>query len=305
MTSANLESGVFALEQARSDALAQHYQAQGWVHLRGWLDLETDILPIHAYVNHLIDLKLAWMGLRSVEPKDKRAIRSADYLQLCRVDRELGGEIYRACRHLCALHRLSTKPELLDVSARLMGTEFVNFIPYTAMRIDVRGEEKYLFPWQQDYPYTQGSIDGVVLWIPLFDLAEGEGGVSLIPGSHQWGLQPVEVVDPDNVRRNGAHTIRIANMERFDGMATVTPRVKAGDILLFSTLLVHRSEPMTAGDVRWTTQIRYANFSNPDAVRRGWPGGMIEGVHFERDHPEFIVRGGDVPAGDEVSVHGR
>jgi hypothetical protein len=216
-------------------------------------------------------------------------IRSKDYLAVCRVNRELGGEIYRASRHLCALHQLSAKAELLQLARTLMGTEFVNLIPYTAMRVDTRGEEQYLFPWHQDYPYTQGSMDGIVAWVPLFDLNEGDGGVQLIPGSHKLGLQRVELIDPDNARRNGAHTIRIENLERFDSAPSVIPRVRAGDVVVFSTLLVHRSVPMTRDGVRWTTQIRYANFSNPDAVKRGWPGGMIEGVHFERDHPEYVV----------------
>jgi Phytanoyl-CoA dioxygenase (PhyH) len=284
-----LDAGTFAGAACATAQCKRHYDEQGWVLLRGFFDMAEDILPIHEHVNHLIDLKLAALGLTSKEATGKHTIRSADYLAVCAASRTLGGEIYRACRHLSPLHSLSAKPELLALAKTLMATDFLNFIPYTAMRIDQRGEEQYLFPWHQDYPYTQGSMDGIVVWIPLFDLAEGEGGVTLIPGSHRLGLQRVVLVDPDNVRRNGAHTLRIENMERFDTVPALTAKVKAGDALVFSTLLIHKSIPMEQGSVRWTTQVRYANFSYPDAVRRGWPGGMIEGENFERLHPEYIA----------------
>jgi len=283
------DAGFFARADCMDETSVQQFEESGWIGIRNFFDIESEILPIHRYVNHLIDLKLEQQGLARGEGAAGPMIRSQDYLRLCKKDRAIGGEIYRACRHLCPLHQLTLKPELLALAKRLMRTEFINFIPYTAMRIDTRGEEQYLFPWHQDYPYIQGSIDGIVVWIPLFDLKPGDGGVSLIPGSHKPGLQRVELVDPDNLRKNGAHTIRIENLQRFDAMATVLPRVGVGDAVIFHTLLVHRSVPMQLGEVRWTTQIRYANFSHPDAVRRGWPGGMIEGSRFDTSHPDYVV----------------
>lgn len=256
--------------------------------VKGFYDVVADIEPVHRHVNHLIDLKLRQHGLPPV--RAGATIDSDAFLRLCAADRAIGGEIYRASRHLLPLHQLSSRPHALDLARTLMQTEYINFIPYTAMRIDIRGEEKYLFPWHQDYPYIQGSMDGVVVWVPLFPVDPSRGGgVELVAGSHRDGLCPVELVDPDNHNRNGAHTIRIADTARFDRMPTVAAAVEPGDALVFHTLLVHRSVPMHAGTVRWTTQIRYANFSFPDAVQRGWPGGMIEGVGFESAHPEFVT----------------
>lgn len=288
MTGPAVDAGTFDRAGCRSAAALEHYREHGWMLVKGFYDVPADIEPVHRHVNHLIDLKLRQHG--QAPARDGATIDSDAFMRLCAVDRALGGEVYRASRHLLPLHQLAAHPRALDLARALMQTDFINFIPYTAMRIDVRGEEKYLFPWHQDYPYIQGSMDGIVIWVPLFqvDPARG-GGVELIAGSHRDGLCPVELVDPDNRNRNGAHTIRIADTGRFDRMPTVAPSVEPGDALVFHTLLVHRSVPMQEGTVRWTTQIRYANFSFPDAVRRGWPGGMIEGVGFESAHPEYIT----------------
>src|SRR5690349_18846535 len=78
------------------------------------------------------------------------------FLAVCRADREKGGEIYRTCRHLLSLHRLLVRQDNIRLVSQFMGTDLVNVLPYTALRIDIRGEEKYLFEWHQDYPYTQG-----------------------------------------------------------------------------------------------------------------------------------------------------
>lgn len=282
-------SGVFAAKDRLSEACARHYSEHGWILLKGLFDRARDLTPIHRVINRLIGLKLQHLGLGKapVEPED--TIQQAEFMRIAGRDRERAGEIYRACRHLLPLHVLSVRTELIELAAKLMGTRWINYIPYTAMRIDIPGEEKYLFPWHQDYPYTQGSVDGVIVWSSLFDVPLGGGHLRLIPGSHRRGVQKVRLVDPDNRNRNGARTIAIDGAERLDAEPFVECPVEAGDALVFHTLLLHRSTASNAKEARWTMQLRYANFDNADAVLRGWPGGMIEGAGFEANHPEYIA----------------
>ena len=43
------------------------------------------------------------------------------------------------------------------------------------------------FPAHQDYPSIGGSLDGIVVWIPIYDVDENRYPVEIIPGSHkQW-----------------------------------------------------------------------------------------------------------------------
>jgi Phytanoyl-CoA dioxygenase (PhyH) len=277
----------FSPSDIGSEALKQRYVSEGWCVIRGMYD-ENDLAPVHSYINHLIDLKLSDLGL---SPSDRRTtIRTEDYLRVCAADRAKGGEIYRACRNLLPLHRMAVGSKTEALASFLMGTNFINSNPLTAIRIDQKQEQKYLFDWHQDYPYSQGSVDGIVIWGGLFDTTEGYGGIKLLPRSHIDGIVPVEVVDPDNKQKNGAHSIRIPSADRFDELDAVRIDTRAGDIIAFSAVLLHKSIPMTKGDVRWTYQIRHANFSNADSIKRGWPGGSALGEPFDMAHPEFVVR---------------
>ena len=92
---------------------------------------------------------------------------------------------------------------MLDIAKQIIGSEFINICPYSATRIDIKGEEKYLFPWHQDYHYIQGSQDGLVVWMPLSEVAEGEG-IELIEGSHKRGLMKVRMVDPKNSKKTAS-----------------------------------------------------------------------------------------------------
>ncbi len=280
--------GIYDVTQCMSNDCKEHYQSKGWVLIRNFFDLDKDLKPVFREVNNLIRLKLEESNFKQYKNDADDRIHSENFIELCKIDRSKAGEIYRATRHLPSLFQLLSKTKNLNFAGFLMETEFVNLLPYIPIRIDIKGEEKYLFGWHQDYPYIQGSPDGVVLWMPLMEMKEGFGGVKIIPESHKNGICDVRLIDPENKNKNGAHTIEIIGSDKFDDYDAYTVEVNLTDVLVFNTLLLHKSVPMSKGDVRWSTQLRYANFQNKTAVEKGWPGGMIEGSQFEDIHPECI-----------------
>ncbi len=282
-------SGIYDVTECLSAECKEHYSSQGWVLIRRFFDLENEIKPIFRDVNNLIRLKLEQLKLSPEVTVNSCEINTNEFIRVCKADREKGGEIYRATRHLPSLFYLFSLPLNIKFARFLMDTEYINLIPYLPIRIDIRGEEKYLFDWHQDYPYIQGSPDAVIMWMPLMDLQDGYGGIKLIPESHKEGIQKVKLIDTHNKNANGAHTIKIADAERFEDLNAYQFDVEMGDIVVFNTLLLHKSVPMSKGNVRWTTQLRYSNFCNEVAISKGWPGGMIEGSHFENIHPEHLL----------------
>ncbi|MFN8670605.1 MAG: phytanoyl-CoA dioxygenase family protein [Candidatus Sericytochromatia bacterium] len=281
------ELGFFNLTNYLSQECLDFYNENGYFILRDFLDKEKDLYPIQKYINYLIKSQLNELGEESTSLDDSK-IDIEGFLKLCKIDRSKGGKIYDACRHLYPLQKISLKDEFINLAKFLMKTDYVNVIPYTPIRIDLKGEEKYLFPWHQDYPYIQGSEDGIVLWFPFHDVLKGSGALEVIPKSHRNGIQKVYLKDPDNKNKNGARTVDIAHEEKFDAMEKVTAEILYGDILVFSTLLIHKSTVIETANSKWATQIRYANFSDKRAIKRGWPKGMLEGNHFEYDHSEYI-----------------
>lgn len=280
-------TGSFSLAQADSPEALGHYTSEGWLVVKNFFDLGNEVRKLHQDIQSLIALKCEEIGLPPTCESSFDAHRIA-FMRLIEKDRSKGGDIYRACRHLVSLHQLSVAPKVIELVSALMKTSCVNYLPFTSVRIDIPREEKFLLGWHQDYPYTQGSMDGVVIWFPLHDIRLGEGNLKLLPGSHKNGLQKVRISDPSNKNKNGGMTLSIASKENWDDAPCIELPACAGDAVIFHALLLHRSTPSNAQLARWTAQLRYGNFADPDSVRRGWPGGLLEGESFAQRHPEYV-----------------
>lgn len=242
-------------------------------------------------IRRLIALRAGASPIPAAEEEDF----DAGFLALNRVNRSHGGVIYNACRRLLPVHELSASRRLAQISQALMKTQTVISSNLKAVRIDHPSEDKYLFDWHQDYPYIQDSEDSVVYWIPLHDVDERHGCLIVAPGSHKGGLRRVKIVDPHNRNQSGAKTIALENPSEPENFETLSLPIRFGEVLVLSTLLLHRSQPNRSRRARWTIQIRHGNFENEKAITRDWPGGMIEGVGFWEHHPEYVANPEDLP----------
>jgi len=179
------------------------------------------------------------------------------------------------------------------VMRQLMATRLPGIYPSgTGVRMDHPGEDTYLSPWHQEYPYNLTSDNAVTLWLPLVDVDETNGCLRLAPGTQRLGALPVRVRDPLNERRNANETLEIAGLDALLARHAAAPApTAAGDALVFHTFLLHCSQPNRSATTRWTLQARYFDFLNPTAIRHDWVGGMNEGVDFRRYHPELVADG--------------
>jgi len=198
-------------------------------------------------------------------------------------------------RKLPSVYGLITAPRVWAVMRQLMATRLPGIYPSgTGVRMDHPGEDTYLSPWHQEYPYNLTSDNAVTLWLPLVDVDGANGCLLMAPGSHGLGALPVRVRDALNARRNANETLEIDDL---DAVLARHPAVSvpaaAGDALVFHTFLLHRSQPNRSAATRWTLQARYFDFLNPTAIRHDWVGGMNEGVDFRRYHPELVAGSSD------------
>jgi hypothetical protein len=270
------------------EALAR-YGRYGCLLLRGFVP-EAALARFRSEAEALIGLLLAEMALDPAGSAVERFDRGLDLL--LRADRARVGRLYMAVRKLPSVHALITAPRVWAVMRQLMGTRLAGIYPAgTGVRMDHPGEDRYLSPWHQEYPYNLTSDNAVTLWVPLVDVDERSGCLLIVPGSHLLGALPVVVRDALNTGRNANETLAIAGLDAIlAGQAVIPVPARAGDALVFHTYLLHRSQPNRSGLTRWTLQARYFDFLNPTAVRRDWVGGMNEGVDFRRYHPELVAR---------------
>lgn len=128
-----------------------------------------------------------------------------------------------------------------------------------------------IFPWHQDNGYSRLKDEYYQLWISLTDGTPENGGLWLVPGSHKEFLPHKEV----------------ENHVAYEGTPDnpISIQTKAGDIVLFSSLMLHKTTPNITQGTRWAYVIEYMSLNHLDPT--------VEAPYFVvardgKSHPEFV-----------------
>jgi len=167
-------------------------------------------------------------------------------------------------QHLVSLHKFGVQNKLFEV-LRSLGLEF----PIISVRPCVLMNSKHLdkdgyngrywrLPSHQDWYYSQGSIDSVTVWCPLVFVNSDLGALQLVPKSHKWGLQKTE-----NSYGELDCELEEEKYISFD--------MDKGDVLIFNSLLIHRSGINSTNKIRWSSQLRFNNLKEKSFVERNFP----------------------------------
>jgi hypothetical protein len=167
-------------------------------------------------------------------------------------------------QHLASVHRLGTGDELLGVldglGIALPALSTRPVIHYMADRLKIPGGY-HKTPSHQDWRSVQGSIDGLTIWLPLFDVGPRDYALEIIPGSHRRGL----LASTDD-----AFGHRLLDGTVADGDFVKLP-IARGDATFFSGFLVHRTGDEGGELVRIALSYRYNNAADPTFVTRNYP----------------------------------
>lgn len=173
----------------------------------------------------------------------------------------------KQAQHLISLHRLSLDQRIVEALAEL-GLDFPNVSTRPVLYFNhprlAQKEVYWRLSLHQDWRSMQGSLDSVVVWLPLIDIGRDLGALEILPGSHKSGLIAADLVD-------GYGHITEAAAAKIDPADLVSVEVKRGDALFFSTLLLHQSGTNVREAIRWSCHFRYNNLAEPTFVERGYP----------------------------------
>lgn len=181
------------------------------------------------------------------------------------------GTFYRGLRYLPSLTRLAACDAFLDLAQQL-GLGFPAVMHCYNLRMDRPQADRHLFQWHQDSTYLLGSHNAVTFWIPLGRVGPGLGSIEIVPGSHRAGLQPFIATRLDVADKNAALSPADLALEREPG-GGIEVEAEAGDIVVFSQLLLHRSTPNRSRCIRWTVQARFADLDEAGFRAAGFPMG--------------------------------
>lgn len=125
----------------------------------------------------------------------------------------------------------------------------------------------------QDFPSVQGSLDGLVTWIPLVDIDIQRYPLEIIPGSHKYGIFPLY---------NNNDTGWEIKTEYYDESDFIPVECEAGDVIFMSNFLIHRSSSEGDDRVRIACSTRYDNAREKTFIERCYPSAYVRSVHREQ-----------------------
>lgn len=256
----NAPAAISATDTA--SALRDHFLAEGYVVARGVIDT-AQLDQINREMADMFALQLRRLGL-PVDAGDSREAFLANTSRLLQADVPTYISTARLTQMLPSANRLLLSDPVLDL-ARTLGVEFpvistrlANHIMAEALRIP-GGYHKS--PPHQDWRSMQGSLDSIVLWIPTTPVTERSFPLEVVPRSHLHGLLPTV----DHIMTPAVSDPRVT-----EDLYVRLP-MQPGDVVAFSSFLVHRTCEEGDDLVRIAYSGRYNNAAEPTYVEHGYP----------------------------------
>lgn len=125
------------------------------------------------------------------------------------------------------------------------------------------------FATHQDWPSIQGSMDGVVVWVPLCTIDANSYPLEVIPGTHRQGLLPS--INPDE---NAVWALTEQPDSHYIPVVT-----EPGDVVFMSNFTLHRSGTKGKPDfMRIACSSRFDNGTERSFVQRAYPSAYTRSV---------------------------
>lgn len=242
------------------------FRRDGFVIVRDLISSDT-LDHVAAEIAGVFGRRARAVGLGCADPVDQQTL-SALLTRLFDHDREAYMSTARQTQHLASVHRLGVGPELMRIVADLglavpaLSTRPV--IHYMADQLKIEGGY-HKTPVHQDWRSVQGSLDGISVWLPLYDVGVRDYPLEVIRGSHRRGLLPS--VDD-------AFGHRVADGQIDEAEFTPVP-LRRGDVIFFSGFLVHRTGSSGGATVRIALSYRFNNAAEPSFVARNYPSPYV------------------------------
>jgi hypothetical protein len=140
-----------------------------------------------------------------------------------------------------------SQPRLVDFLKTVIGPDFWVRWDQAVFKGPGGGE----FPWHQDNAYNRLRDEHFQLWIALSKMNAERGGLWLVPGSHKKGRLP---------------HVRIGRHQAFTGSTenSICIEAEIGDVVLFSSLMLHYTSPNVSTEDRWAYVVEYMSLDHHD-----------------------------------------
>jgi phytanoyl-CoA hydroxylase len=172
------------------------------------------------------------------------------------------------CQNLPEIFRLQSDELLIEYLQTLgLKQPIINTRPLISIssKKTAKNDNYWKVPAHQDWPSTQGSINGLTCWIPLVDTDKKLGCLEVIPKSHLLGCL-------DHDEETGVPLLKYSLCDDWQSI-----EMQVGDVLFFNYFTIHRSGTnSTDNKIRWSLHLRYDDAAEESFVRRKFPRNRID-----------------------------
>lgn len=274
-----------------SHAQKQSFHEDGYLLLRNYYDVSSEVEPVQRGLFEIIGLLAAKHGLDICRGPFQPEFFETGYLQLLELNRSIGGEAYDAAKLIPAFLRLLCSDKNEQLFKELRGTDLAGIGAASfGIRIDNPREEQYRSQWHQEFLSQPQSLDGFVFWSPLVEITEDIGPVQICVGSHRDGLC-VYQKGGRYADKPGAYGIGLADETAVVSRYEITaPPTRPGDLLIMDYLTLHQSGLNGSSRARWSMQFRFFNFRDPTGIKLGWKPSVTAGTDIELMFPDHFIK---------------
>jgi phytanoyl-CoA hydroxylase len=129
-------------------------------------------------------------------------------------------------------------------------------------------KEYYQLPVHQDYKSMQGSLNSVVVSIPLVDVNEDLGALKVIPSSHKIGFLKGNESMENKSKLEALKAVEIRHNYKESEFVSISQDV--GDMLVISSFILHKSGTNILNTPRYTLLIRFNDLEDEHFLEQGF-----------------------------------
>ena len=186
--------------------------------------------------------------------KTKKNIRNdSDIIRLYKSkNRKVWTSVYDLLKFNINLYNFSGSDFIYEI-AKNTGIKYPYFSTKPYVRVDMPNDGKHSFKAHQDYPFNLGSLNSIVIWIPLQQTKIKNGCLKIVPGSHS----------EKKIFKNNKNLLINDKNLAFEDI-----ECKLGEALVFSQFLIHKSGENSSNKIRFSLQFRVNDLCDKNYAKR-------------------------------------
>jgi len=260
----------------------EYYKTNGYFLLRNFFKVE-EVEEILGDAKSIFLKQFIYKGYCSKESSVKSISELAfneSLFHLFNDDLESFTNCGKQAQHLISLHSLALQERIIDLLHGLglemptISTRPVIFFNHSKL---AKKKVFHTVDAHQDWRSMQGSLNSVVLWLPLIDINKDLGALQILPGSHLGSLR-TDHID------YGFGMVKLTEQENAQ---LISVEVNRGDALIFSSFLIHQSGENSTNRPRWSCHFRYNDLNEKYFIHRKFAHSYIYKPIEELITPDF------------------